>query len=235
MTINLAICDDETFQRRYLTTLVKDWAAAACLSLRVDCFESAEQFVYGKIIDYDILLLDIQMGGQNGVELAKDLRKEDERLVIIFITAMPDFIQNGYDVSALHYLMKPVDEGKLFDVLNKAVLLISKEDPTILLPSDGDTVRVKTADILYIESFAHDSEVVTPAGKIIVKIPISKLDERLSSTMVRCHRSYLVNVSRIAKITKTDVVLDDGKAIPLSRRLYGDVNKTFIAYCKGLL
>jgi DNA-binding LytR/AlgR family response regulator len=233
--IHLAICDDEANQRQYLSALVTQWAGRNDYTLRVDNFESAEQFAYGKTVDYDILLLDIQMGKQSGVELAKELRKEDERLIIIFITAMPDFIQEGYDVSALHYLMKPVDENKLFAVLDKAVMRIARQSPTLLLPVDGDTKRVAVDDILYIESFAHYSEVVTISETSTVKIPISKLEEQLRNKLVRSHRSYLVNIKRIARITKTDVVLDNGKVIPLSRRLYGDVNKAFINYFKGCL
>ena len=232
----LALCDDEAHQRIYLASLVTDWAKARGYDLCVDEFESAEQFVVGRTRDYDILLLDIQMGGQSGVDLAKDIRTVDERTVIIFITGLPDFIQEGYDVSALHYLMKPVDEGKLVAVLDKAVAQVKKQGsdaPFVLLPVEGEVVRFAVRDVLYIESFAHDSVLVTGDGSVTIRMPISKLEEKLGEWMCRCHRSYLVNLRRVAKITKTDITLDDGRSIPLSRRMYGDVNRAFMGLFRG--
>jgi len=237
---SLAICDDEAHQRLYLTSLVTEWAGKRGYIACIDEYESAEQFVMGRTADYDILLLDIQMGKQSGVELAKDIRKVDERTVIIFITGVPDFIQEGYDVSALHYLMKPVDEAKLAAVLDKAAIKVMKsaeEESFVLLPVDGEPTRFAAKDILYIESFAHDSELVTTNGNVPMKVAISKLEAQLAAQGIfcRCHRSYLVNLQRVAKITKTDVVLDNGNTVPLSRRMYGDVNRAFMALFKGRL
>ena len=237
--IRIAICDDEQQQRDYMTLLVNQWAKAGNLSLQLDQYESAEQFKMMREEDtpHDILLLDIQMGGQDGVSLARELRAANESLVIIFITGVADFIQEGYDVSALHYLMKPVDENKLLAVLDRAVQHVAKAEPQLLLPVEGETVRVPVGDVMYVESFAHYLEVglaaalpQAPSGIITVKMPAYKLEEQLGPNFVRCHRSYLVGMKHVSKITKTDVVLDSGKAIPLSRRMQAAVNEAFMAY-----
>ena len=182
---------------------------------------------------HDIMLLDIQMGGQDGVSLARELRAHSESMVIIFVTGMADFIHEGYDVSALHYLMKPVDEEKLFAVLSRAAKQVAKTEQFLLLPVDGETLRVLIGDIMYIESFAHCIEIGLTSDIITVKMPAYKLEQQLSEGFVRCHRSYLVGMKHINKITKADIVLDNGKAIPLSRRMYGAVNEAFMGYLAG--
>ena len=211
-------------------------------------FDSAENFkaAWNENKIYEILPLDIQMGGQSGIELAKELRgscNNGNQLIIVFITAMPDFTSVGYDVSAMHYLMKPVDEAKLFEVLSRAARSISKSPTAIFLPmekeKEGGAARVAVDDIIYIESSAHFSEITTVNGTIKVKMPISELERQLINpasievNFVRCHRSYIVGLKYVDKITKTDIILDNGTAIPLSRRLYNEVNQALIKYFKG--
>jgi len=228
MSLSIALCDDEKHQRDYLASLIGKWNPM----VKIEQFESAEQFkmLREDNTPHDILLLDIQMGGQDGVSLAKDLRAAREDMIIVFITGLPDFIHEGYDVNALHYLMKPVDEKKLFVVLDKAAGQIAKTEKTLLLPVDGEIVKIHVNEILYVESFAHYQEVATTSGSFSVKMPTYKLEQQLGRGFVRCHRSYLVGLKHISKITKTDVILDNGKIIPLSRRMYKAVNEAFIDY-----
>jgi len=241
MNIKIAICDDENHQLQYIKTLITKWTSINKLQYTLDMYESAEQFKNAisennwldeNVKSYDILLLDIQMGGQDGIALAKELRETDEKSIIIFITAIPDFIQDGYDVSALHYLMKPVNEDKLFAVLDRAVKQLAKTERTLFLPVDGEMMRISEADIMYIESFAHHQEIWLKSGCVSVKMPAYKLEQQLGSGFIRCHRSYIVNKKYISKITKTDIVLDNGKEIPLSRRLYNEVSRAMLSYVK---
>jgi DNA-binding LytR/AlgR family response regulator len=241
MEIRIAICDDEHQQTEYTRMLVSKWAEANNIKITVRMFDSAESFkaAWNEAKEFDALLLDIQMGGQSGVELAKDLRGGAEhKLIIIFITALSDFITEGYDVSALHYLMKPVDEAKFCEVLDRAVKHMSKNITALLLPVEGEQKRVPLDSIIYIESFAHFSEVITINGAFKVKMPISELEQQTAAAQgpvkfIRCHRSYIVGLQYVDKITKTDIHLDNGASIPLSRRLYNEVNKSLIKYFRG--
>ncbi|MCL2774554.1 MAG: LytTR family DNA-binding domain-containing protein [Oscillospiraceae bacterium] len=235
MKINIAVCDDEHRYAEYIRILVNKWANENDIKIKIDMFESAENFksAWNKNKIYDILLLDIQMGGQNGVELAKELRGTDSKLIIIFITALPDFVNDGYDVFALHYLMKPVNETKLCEVLNRAAKSISKTATAIFVPVGGEQLRISISDIMYIGSLAHFLEVATTKGTFTVKMPIYELEQQIGDSFARCHRSYIVGLRHVDKITKTDVILDDGSAIPLSRRLYDEVNRALILYFMG--
>lgn len=110
MNYNIAICDDNTADRKYISDMVFEWAHGTGNTINVVMFESAENFMfcYADRNDYDILLLDVEMGEMNGVDMAKKLRRQDAAVQIVFITGYSDYIAEGYDVAALHYLMKPV-------------------------------------------------------------------------------------------------------------------------------
>jgi len=155
--MKIAVCDDEHQQTEYTKMLVNKWADDNDVEITIDMFESAENFksAWSGNNAFDILLLDIEMGGQNGVELAKDLRKSDEKLVIIFITGFVDYMSEGYDVSALHYLMKPVKEDKFFEVLDKALAGLRKTSRIIIFPKTGGDVKIKADDIIYAEVLSH--------------------------------------------------------------------------------
>jgi Response regulator of the LytR/AlgR family len=232
MEINIAICDDEHEQTAYMKSLVDKWAADNNIEITIETFDSAENFKSTWIENksFDILLLDIQMSGQNGVELARDLRQTDEKLIIIFITAVSDFIQDGYDVAALHYLIKPVNTEKLYTVLDKAVKSLIKITNAVFLPADNGDIKVLLDDIIYIESFDHFIEIVTVQEKLTVKMPMYKLESNLDSNFMRCHRCYIVNLKYVKKISRNEITLDSTETIPLSRRLYTEVNRAIIKH-----
>ncbi len=229
--LNFAICDDEKIQIDFLRELVCKWANEQNFSAQIKEFSSAENFLfeYEDCKNFDILLLDIEMGKINGVELAKEIRKKDEAVQIIFITGFPDFMAEGFEVSALHYLMKPVKEEKLFEVLTKAVAKISHKETPIII----ENTKILPSEIYYVESIGHKSKIVTKTETIEAKIPLNKLEEMLGTGFVKVHRSYLVGINFIKTIGKTEIILDGGEEIPMSRRLYQDVNKAFIKHFRG--
>ncbi len=234
MKLNFAICDDNITEIEYISKIVGKWARANGNTAAISTFESAESFLFHYADDksFDILLLDIQMKNMNGVELAKQIRLENDAVQIIFITGFPDFMAEGYEVSALHYLMKPVSEQKLFEVLDKACKRLGKSERTILLKVEGESVCVPVGSIVYIESFAHTVEITTNKEKIKAGLSISDLEAELGEGFIRCHRSYIVGLRYIKRIRQSEVILDNDISIPLSRRLYNKVNQAFIRFFK---
>ncbi len=235
MEIKIGICDDEQIQIDNVKKLVRNWADESNFCVKIQEFLSGESFIFHYEDDknFDILLLDIEMGEINGVELAKKIRLENENVQIVFITGFADFMAEGYEVSALHYLMKPVSYDKLSEVLKKAVSLLNKQEKYILL----DNIKVNPAEIMFVEAFAHNCQVtMLSEEKIKIARKISSLESELNDEklgFIRCHRSYLVGIRHIKKISKTEIILDNNSVIPLSRRLYTEVNKAFISYFRG--
>lgn len=232
MTIRIAVCDDELVQTEYLSALVSKWAARDSIGVSVQAFPSAEAFLFAYADDksFDILLLDIQMKDMNGVELAKEIRKANETLQIVFITAFPDFVAHGYDVSALHYLMKPVSESKLFEVLTKAARGLQKAARTILLPISGGNVRIPADEIVYAEAFPHHVTLHTTEKRQDFPIRFGDMEKLLGEGFIRCHRSYIVNVKHVRRVTRKALLLHDSLEIPLSRSRYDEVNQAFIRF-----
>ena len=236
MKLHIAICDDVKTETEYISNLVQDWAISRKISIFISVYDSAEAFLFAYETDKscDILLLDIQMKKIDGITLAKQLRTLGEQMQIIFITGLPDFIAEGYEVSALHYLIKPVQASKLATVLDKALSVMGKQETSILIETATGPVRLSLRDIQYVEAFAHITAIRTTKGSFEAKISIGKLEELLGEDFCLVHRSFLVALRYIRQITKTDVIMDDGKLIPLSRRRYNAVNQAFIRYFKGV-
>ncbi len=232
MTYKIAICDDSAKDTQYVADIVNRWGYENSAALSIKRFSSAEAFLfnYEDEKDFDILLLDIEMNRINGIDLAKQIRAVDSTVQIIFITGYPDFISEGYDVSALHYLMKPVKEDKLFSVLNRATQNINKADVHILIQSGGEQIKLSVKKIKYVEAASHMLRICAEDKVYETRMTIAEAEKNLSDGFIRCHRSYLVNIRHISQISKTDVILDGGEMVPLARSAYKDVNQAFIKY-----
>ncbi|MGN0634725.1 MAG: LytR/AlgR family response regulator transcription factor [Acutalibacteraceae bacterium] len=234
--LHIAVCDDEPIEIEYLTACAQEWARERKTAVKVSSFASAEAFLfqYAEDKSFVILLLDIQMQAMDGIALAEKIRESDSSVQIVFITGFPDHISRGYDVSALHYLLKPVDKEKLFAVLSKASDNLKRTEKCILISVENESFKIHLKDIFFIEAFGHTSCVICENGEYRVKLPISDVAKMLDGSFVQCHRSYIANLEHISGITKTDIVLDNGKRIPVPRRMYNDVNMAFINFYRGI-
>ena len=229
MIYKIAVCDDSAEDRDYIAALARQWAERSGHLLELSQFISAENFLfeYSDKSDYDILLLDIEMGEMDGVELAKRLRRENEILQIVFITGYSDYISEGYEVAALHYLMKPVKEDKLLAVLDRAAERLHKAERVLTLESGGEMVRVPLRQIRYVDvrlnyATVHAKENYT------VKKPLGEIAAALDKRFYRVGRSAIVNLTWVSRVSRTDIYLDDGAAVPLPRGAYEGINRAII-------
>ena len=229
MIYRFAICDDESKEIEYLKQLVQQWANKHSYSTSIDTFPSAEAFLfqYAEDKSYDILLLDIEMANMNGVQLAKTIRAENKEVQIIFITGFLEYISDGYDVDALHYLLKPISEEKFFSVLDRAVEKLKRNERILILDLGDESVRIPLYEIQYLEV---QRNYVTVHGKneYTIKSSLSELEKELDNMFFRVGRSFIVNLRYVRRITKTDVFLSNGSSIPLPRGLYKTINRAMI-------
>ena len=235
MTYRVAIVDDSTTDAEFVQRILNSWADLRQANIQAEVFPSAEAFLFRYAEDkgWDILLLDIEMGAMDGITMAKKVRQDNESVQMVFITGFADYISEGYEVAALHYLMKPVKQDKLFAVLDRAVASIQKTERVILLPVGGEMLRLTISQVQYVEAFSHTVAIITGTDTIQVKMPISEVERLLGEGFIRCHRSYLVGLKHISRLSKTEVVLDNGKTLPLSRSAAPLVHKAFISYYTG--
>lgn len=236
MALSIAVCDDNETDLQYITGMVNAWAMQERIPVSVRTFPSAEAFLfhYSEDKDYDILLLDVEMGKLNGIDLAKQIRVQNNRVQIVFITGYPDFIAEGYEVSALHYLMKPVKPEKLEGVLSRAADLSREERPFLLVSSERETIRVFFDDIYYAESQGHYMLIHTQQTQYRVRMTVSGLLEKLDEGFYRCSRSFVVSLRHICRITKSEVFLENQVSLPLGRGQYDEINKAMIHYLRSI-
>lgn len=229
MNYKIAICDDSDPDRSYAEALSRKWAEERGHTLNISSFSSAEGFLfhYDEESDFDILLLDIEMGGMDGVAMAKRLRKDNDTVQIVFITGYSDYISEGYEVAALHYLVKPVAEEKLFSVLDRASEKLKKNERVLNLTVGSEMVRVPVHRITYADV---QGNYVTIHGRAdyTVKMTLRELERQLDDRFYRVGRSSIVNLGYISRVTRTDIYLSDGSVIPLPRGAYEGVNRAII-------
>ncbi len=231
MNYKIAICDDCDADRQYVLCMVERWAASAGHAVHADTFASAESFLfhYGEESDYDILLLDIEMGAMDGVTMAKRLRRENDTVQIVFITGYSDYISEGYEVAALHYLMKPVKEEKLCAVLDRAAEKLFKNERSLNLESGGEMVRVPIYQIRYADVLGN-YVTIHALFNVTVKMTLGELEKQLDERFYRVGRSAIINLTQISRVTRTEIRLSDGTVIPLPRGAYDGINRAIIQH-----
>ena len=229
MNCRIAICDDSDTDRQYISGLVDRWAMTAGHTVKTSAFVSAENFLfcYADENDYDILLLDIEMGTTDGVTMAKKLRQDNDTVQIVFITGYSDYISEGYEVAALHYLMKPVREEKLLSVLDRAVVKLAKNEKVLNFEISGEMVRVPVYRIRYADVFGN-YVTIHALEDLTVKMTLGDLEKELDDRFFRVGRSVIVNLTQISRVTRKEIRLNDGVSIPLPRGAYEGVNRAII-------
>ena len=225
----IAICDDSPADTLYLQGLVSNWAKKVSEIVEVQIFHSAEAFWFHYEEDkaFDILLLDIEMAEMDGVTLARKVRSGNREVQIVFITGYNDYIADGYEVEALHYLLKPVKEEKLFEVLERAVVNLARNERVLTLDTAEGLVRVPLYEIRWIE-VQRNYVTIHATEEYTIKKPLSEVEAELDEGFMRTGRSFIVNLKQIRRIGKTDVILADGSAVPLSRGYYEKLNRAMI-------
>ncbi len=231
MAYRAAICDDSLTDANFTQEIVTHWAKARGIEMNVERFSSAERFLfrYTEDKDWDILLLDIEMGALDGVSMAKRVRESNKAVQIVFITGYSDYIAEGYEVAALHYLMKPVNEEKLMLVLDRAIERRKQEDRCLNLELYGETVRLPFYEIRYLD-VQHNYVTVHAKQDYTVKRTLSDFARELDTRFFRVGRGMILNLKYVRRISKTDVLLSDGTVLPLPRGMYEPLNRAIIEH-----
>lgn len=226
-----AICDDEAADLVYVRTIIEQWGKARKSGTEIKTYPSAESFLfaYEEEKDFDVLLLDIEMGKMSGVELAREIRSVNRSIQIIFVTGYMEYISEGYDVEALHYLLKPVTREKLWEVIDRAAERIQVQERALLLETSGETLRIPLYEIKWLE-VQKNYVTIHGAEDYSIKRPLKEMIRELDERFFQIHRSYIVNLACVKKITKNEVVLKSGMSLPLSRGLYDKINQALIRY-----
>lgn len=228
--MKIAICDDDKKDRERMLSLVSEYLDAHDYHIRIDVYPSGEAFLGSEVTEYDLAILDIFMGGQNGIETAKRLLLEHPDAQIIFCSTSNAFAAESYDVSALRYLTKPVERDKLFATLDR-FFYVHTSLRTLTYKRNRMDERVYLSDILWVEADGHCSVLHTRKGDIITRTSFSQICEELKDAdFVKPIRYALVSMAAVVTIPSDVFTLADGSLVPISRDQRAAMKKAFTDY-----
>lgn len=230
--IDIAICDDEAVIRGQLQHYIKKNVTDS----RIEIYATGEELLAANR-NFDLVFLDIQMEGLSGMEAARSLRANNKDTIIIFVTGSKEYVFEAFDVSAFHYLLKPLAEEKLDEILKRALEEVSRrkiqDKKQLLIQTRSRNYSLDQSTIFYLESRGKKVEIHTPGETIEVYASISKLEEQMGSSFYRCHRGYLVNLAYIAEYRTDRIRLSNGDEVYLAREKYQSFVKTYMRYLQN--
>lgn len=226
----IAICDDEPRDLELLRQMTATYLAQRGLDLTVETYGDGASLLSALAAAperYVLLLMDILMGDENGVALAKLLREQSVRSRLVFISISPDYALDGYKVSADDYLLKPLTDRQFAETLDR----IFSDNTVVNIETAAGIHMVQAADILYIESDGHYVTVVANSERLRSRRTLSELSQRLAPNgFFRCQKGFLVNIAHVSELLDTDIVLDDGSVIPVGRQYHEPIRSQLAQY-----
>lgn len=254
--MKIILCDDEKSIQSLLTQKIAYYFANKNIHCDILCCGSGEEVLSlaEKGMTIDLLFLDIQMPGRNGMEIARVLRRLKKDTLIVFVTALSEYVYEAFDVDAVHYLVKPFDDEKLYQVLDKAIRQHEKQvnakrsrqqeqtkhpaktavgetanSRAILVKRGGLSTKVFLSDIIYAEVFNRKVMLHTLHGDIEYYGKLTDLSEQAGADFFRTHRAYLVNLKYVEKYNASTVWLEQGTAL-LSKKQFSGFVQQYMQY-----
>lgn len=220
--IRVAIVEDEIRYQQMFEEYIRKYAGEKSVDVSVKVFSDGMDISEGYEPVWDVILMDIKMRHQDGMEAARVIRQHDQDVAIMFITTLAQYAIHGYEVGALDYVLKPVEYDKFamrFDRLLRGIN--RKKERFIMLPGDDGKDKVEISKIRFIRVDHHNLEINVDSQAGVrnynIRKSISSIEKELSDNrFVRCDQSVIVNISYITKVKKDTVEVGD-IILPVSR------------------
>lgn len=235
--IHIAICDDSKQERQILAVLFKRYQELHATPLQIHIFQNG--FSLLDAIDqgkrFDITILDILMPGENGIEIARNIRASGADTEIIFLTSSPEYAVDSCEVKAQNYLLKPVTEEKFFASIDSILAELDEKDTAsfIIYTTEKQYSRIRVSSLVYGE-VTHRTITLHLADQTMISavMTFTEFQDILKAypDFIYPHRSYAVNMNYIQYVTKSDIILTDGQKIPLSRNNYMKISEQFLNF-----
>lgn len=226
--MKVAICDE-----RESCSRLRDLIRKQKIDCEVQCFYTGKQFL-GARERFDILILDIQMKEMSGIEVARALRIKQDDTVLIFVTALKEYVSEAFDVAAFHYLLKPVPEEKFCEVFESAFREAQRRESIrggqLFFQTKSRSFTVRKEDILYVESRKRKVDIHTPRECFNVYATMLHMEEQLGEDFYRCHRGYLVNMAYVKEYETGVIWLKNGETVYMAKDKYAAFAKAYMRF-----
>ena len=229
--IKVAVCDDDEKSLMTMTKMLEDYQT---VPVSADCYRSGEELLAAEK-NYDIIMLDIDMKGMNGIDTAGEIRKRDRQVKLFYVTSYSDYMIFAFAVHAFAYLLKPVKAEELYRQLDEAVDYgVKRQEKEMEFLTREGIVRLKPSQISFFECYGREVVMHTESGEWHLKVRLADVAERMKTfDFVMPHKSFLINLSCVLGIHGYDIRLTDGSRVPLSQKKSVEFRKQLNEYLAG--
>lgn len=235
--MRIAICDDESSICKILKSKIEKYYFSQGIDFSIDCYGRGEELLKQQLDKIDVLFLDVDMPGLNGMETAGEIRKTNKSMLIIFLTAYSEFVFESFKVDAFRYLVKPLKDIELKEVLQTAQDKLYADDGKYLVfRFQNESYNIKYSDILYIEGMRDKMWIHCKDETFRWRGALKKLLEQLAGHgFFQVHRSYIINMDKIQRYSSKAVQLENGEEVPISRYKLDAFKEEYIKYWSKVL
>ena len=232
--LSIAVCDDMPLECAELARRIGKILNQSGTEFSIKYFLNGKELLKAAE-SFDIIFLDIKMPEISGMELARQMRDNRCESIIIFITSAEEYVYEAYDVEAFHFMLKPLNDEKLKNVLKKAVVkIMGRNNEDFLIISSGHQIKkILLKDILYIESVGRIVKIHCNSDVLETYKQIGDLEQILSEKhFFRCHKSYLLNLEYVSRFDKSEIIMENGDTVYLARKRAKIFKQEIISYMK---
>lgn len=236
MKLNIAVCEDQSIPLKINCTYIEELSKKYRIDTNVIGFTSGEAVLeYMNKEEIDIVFMDIDLKGINGIQTASIMLKKNPRIITIFITGHKEFAYDAFNVEAFSFIIKPVDPERLERIFKKAVLQVNdlnnrKQRAPFIITEDNLKKKINQSSIMYIERNDTQSVIVTRSSKHFIYESITSLSERLEDNFIRINQGIIVNLTEVSQLKKNEIVMKTGEEFPIGRTYAKDVKRRYLEF-----
>ena len=234
--MKIALVEDNELHREQIRQEIKAYFEELNEVCELRVFDNGSDMLdhYYAVGGYDLLLLDIQLPGMDGISVARQVRQNDEKVLIVFITSMTSYAVQGYSVHALDYILKPINRISFRNTLDHArELFRQRAEHYISVTTSEGLLKLDISQIYYIETEKHAVRLYYTKGSFHINDTLKSIEEKLKNApFCRCNNCYLVNLAHVERVKKNDVVVA-GHELAFSRLRYKPFMEALINYMGG--
>lgn len=208
--MRVAICDDDKTMQTTIVKLLNEYKQLRAIDVYVDKFDNGYDLLRSSK-EYEIVFMDYQMEGIDGMETSRLIRSTNKECIIIFVSAYPEVAVDSYEVNTFRFIVKPINKQKLFKAIDDYLKTIDYDDLLILKTHEG-TWKIKMSDIIYAEAKGKHTIIRTSKKTFEIYIHLKKIEDKLPpEKFFRCQRSYIAGFAHIDNHTDTEIFFDNGE------------------------
>ena len=224
--MDIAIVEDDASCYKQLESILQSWSIKHNIMISISYYETGKELLSGTFRKYQLIFLDIDMPEISGMETARELRQNDYNSYIIFVTAHNEYVYEGYHVRALDYIIKPITPKALETCLNP--VLHELESSAYILRTATSIEKIPYSSIIAFATQGHYIEIITKQNTYRQKISLKILKQLLPEDFVQCHRTVIVNINHVVKLSGKNLYLTNQTVYPISKQYMESIQNAFM-------